>query len=68
MTPAEIQFELAKRNMTQSDIATQVGVSKGAISRVIRGGKNSLSSERIKRAIANAIDLRVDDVFISQAA
>lgn len=52
MTPLEIQFELKKRSITQTEIAEKVGVTPMAVSKVVR--KESVS-DRIMRAVAKAI-------------
>lgn len=52
MTPAEIQFELKKRKITQVEIANRENVHPVCISRVI---SRLMVSDRIMRAISAAI-------------
>ena len=52
MIPAEIQFELKKRKITQSMIADQEKVSPICISKTIN---RQMISDRLMRAISNAI-------------
>lgn len=52
MGPAEIQYRLKKKNVTQTSIADALGVTQAAVSLVV--AKKSRSS-RIMKAISDAI-------------
>lgn len=60
MTPAEIQFELKKKDFTQRAIAQKIGVSEVAVSDVI---KRRRISDRIMRSVAEALGDDVRLVF-----
>ena len=60
MTPLEIQFELKKKEITQKEIALDLGVSEMGVSLVI----NKISiSDRIMKAISRAIKMDHRAVF-----
>jgi len=52
MTPLEIQFELKKKEITQKELALDLGVCEMAVSLVIN--KRSIS-DKIMKAISRAI-------------
>jgi len=52
MTPAEIQFELKKREITQKEIAEQEDVSQALVCQVI---KRQSISDPVMKAISNRI-------------
>lgn len=60
MHPADIQAALKKRDITQKELAAELGVSEMQISRVVNKGG---PSERIMRAISRAINKDPHAVF-----
>lgn len=65
MTALEIKYELAKKNLTQSDIARRCKVTMNAVYLVVQGKSRSA---RIERAIARAIGVRVKNLLDRKAA
>lgn len=59
MNPNEIRVELLRRGVTQAEIAEELGVTPGAVSRVIDG---NVVSHRIRTVIAKKI--KIDPRFI----
>lgn len=59
MEPYEITRALKLRGITQKQIAQMLGVTQSAVS----GAVNGKASIRVQQAIANALDLPLDDVF-----
>ena len=60
MTPLEIQFELKKKEITQKEIALDLGVSEMAVSLVI----NKMTvSDRIMKAVSKSIKMDHRAVF-----
>ncbi len=53
MTPAEIRFELDKRNITQASIAIKERVQPISVSRVI---DKFIISDKLMRAVSEAIE------------
>lgn len=62
MKPNEIRAQLALHEVTQSSIARRLNVRPSAISRVIDG---TGVSDRIRRAIANAVQMDVVEIWPS---
>ena len=60
MTPAQIQYELKRKGVSQKDIAIQCNVSATTISKVIN---HSMISNKVMKAIANAISKNHKTVF-----
>lgn len=60
MTPRQIQIELRERNITQHQIAKELGVTDGTLSQTIR--RRSVS-RRIMQTIAEKIDRDIKEVF-----
>ena len=60
MTPIRIQYELKKRGVTQLEIAKKIGVNPMHLSCVVRKQR---VSDRVMRAVAEAIEKPVDAVF-----
>lgn len=60
MDPIDIQYELRKRNILQSQIAEEAGVSAVSISKVIRG---KLGSARLMDLIASRLGREPREVF-----
>ncbi len=58
-----IQYLLEDKGTTHERIANAIGVTRNAVSMVIRG---ETKSEKIERAVAKAICLPVQDVFPSR--
>ena len=60
MTPLEIQFELKKKEITQKEIALDLGVSEMGVSLVI----NKMTvSDRIMKAVSKSIKMDHRAVF-----
>lgn len=59
MHPADVKAALEKRNLTLSDIARQLGISRNAV----RQALYPLRSERVEKAIAEALELPLHVVF-----
>lgn len=60
MTPEDIKSLLIKRGKKQVAIAIELKVSPAAVSRVIKG---ITKSRRIKQAIAEALNEKVEDLW-----
>ena len=60
MHPADIQCAIKKKNLTQKQIAKEIGVCEMCVSREVNG---MATSDRIRRAIAIAIGLTKEEVF-----
>jgi transcriptional regulator with XRE-family HTH domain len=67
MNPLKIQYELAKRGITQKVIADGIEVSEIYVSRVINHKKDAfrkgIKSEKIRRAVAAALGRSARAVF-----
>lgn len=60
MTPAKIQYLLKKNGLTQKALAQRIGVCEMTVSRVI----NKMTiSDRVMRAVAEAVERPVQNVF-----
>lgn len=55
-SPEEIRVEMIRKNVTQVEIARELGVNPATVSRVIDG---LITSDRIRRAIARKIGIDV---------
>lgn len=55
-SPAEIRVEMLRKDVTQAEIARELGVNPATVSRVIDG---LITSDRIRRAIAKKIGIDV---------
>ena len=62
MNPVKIKSEMILAGITQTDIAKDLGVSQPSVNRVIAGID---VSDRIRRAIANAIGIDVKKIWPS---
>jgi len=60
MDPIDIQYELRKRNILQSQIAEEAGVSAVSISKVIRG---KFGSARLMEIISRKLGKDPREVF-----
>ncbi len=63
MNPRQIRAALMLHNVRQKQIAANLGVSEAAVSLVIDGKSRS---ERIRKAVAKAIEQPVHKVFPSE--
>lgn len=59
MHPADVKAALERRNLSLADIARQLGISRNAV----RNALYPLRSERVEKAIAEALDLPLWVVF-----
>jgi len=60
MHPADIKAELEKKNVTAAAIADELGVSRTAVSNVIKG---TTRSDRIRKHIAQVINKSVNSIW-----
>jgi len=60
MTPKEIKILLLQKDVKQTRIADALGVSRTAVSLVIKG---TVQSRRIKQAIASAVEMKLNDLW-----
>lgn len=60
-TATKIKIELLKKGIAGVDIAREEHVSRAAISRTIKG---DLKSERLRKAIARALGMRVEELWL----
>ena len=62
MTPVEIRVAILRASTTQAEIARRVGCSRAMVCQIIDG---KLVSDRIRRAIAEAIRIPVENIWRS---
>lgn len=62
MTPVEIRVAILRASTTQAEIARTVGCSRAMVCQVIDG---KFVSDRIRRAIADAIRIPVENIWRS---
>lgn len=60
MTPKRIRILLMENDVRQARIADHLGVSRTAVSNVIKG---IVESRRIKSAIASAVGKKIEDLW-----
>ena len=60
MKAYEIKYQLAKKGLTLSAIANQLGVKRQTVSLIANG---RFSSRRISQAIADAMEMPLEEVF-----
>jgi predicted transcriptional regulator len=63
MTPKKIRILLMENDVRQARIADQLGVSRTAVSNVIKG---IVESRRIKNAIASAVGKKLEELWPSE--
>ncbi|GAB62695.1 MAG: HTH domain-containing protein [Candidatus Jettenia sp.] len=59
-TKQKIRIEFIKRNISGAEIGRRMGVSRVAVYQVITG---KTKSKRLRKAIADAIGMRVEDLW-----